>query len=46
MNYNFIICMDHDRLTKMFGRECVPLGWKTTTEECVNLEKQSMCEWA
>lgn len=46
MNYNFIFCTDQDQLNKMFRRECVPLSQKTTTEECANLEKQSVCEWA
>lgn len=44
MNYNFIFCTDHDQLNKIIERECVPLDWKTITEECANLEKQSVCE--
>lgn len=38
--------MDHNQLNKMFGRECAPLGWKSATKECADLEKQSVCEWA
>lgn len=44
MNYNFIFCTNHDQLNNMFGRECVPLVWKTTTEQCANLKTHSVCE--